>query len=164
VREWLPGPALLLGALAVNAFLARPAQREAQAVRAEAARLREDEGALKARSERRERDLSRAAVPAESRDGLADPVARLRTALLAAVATAPVSGVRLSVGPAEGALEAEGRLRAEGAFPDLVRLSGRLAAPLPGFVLKRVRLSTSASARGGLVLELEGATLREPTP
>jgi hypothetical protein len=51
---------------------------------------------------------------------------------------------------------AEGRVRAEGTFADLVRLSGRLVAPGRGFVLRRARFATAGGADGGLVLEVEG--------
>ena len=96
----------------------------------------------------------------EGRKG--DAVARLRRSLLESLRGQPVTGVHLEVVPARTPLAAEGRLRAEGSFTDVVRLSGHLVRPGAGFVLKNVRLARTR--RGSLTLEVDGMSVLEGTP
>ncbi len=165
MKRLLPAMALLLSALLVHLAFGRPAERQAIRAREDAARLRKDKRAIAARLLRLDPDpglgnrATRTDPPAEAS---VDGVTRLRLSLLDALAGQPVSGVRLSVVPARPPLAAEGRVRAVGAFADLVRLSGRLVGPGRGFVLRRVRFATATPQDGGLVLEVEGFSVSSP--
>lgn len=166
MRSWLPALGLFLAALLVHVAVARPAQREAMRAQEEAARLRKERRVMGARQLRldRERELgtraTRMDLPASAPS---DEVTRLRLSLLEALAGQPVFGVSLSVGPGQPPLAALGRVRASGAFADLVRLSGRLVGPGRGFVLRRARFATSP-AEGGLTLEIEGFSVSPGAP
>jgi hypothetical protein len=61
--------------------------------------------------------------------------------------------------PGTPPLAAEGRVRVEGAFDDLVVLSGRLARPGSGLVLRRAQFATLAGGR--LALEVDGFSVAE---
>jgi hypothetical protein len=157
---------LLLCAVLAHFGLARPAWREAAALEertfvlvAEKQKLKDRLAAL-ARAEA----LSARATRMEAEEGgvSGDAVARLRRSLLASLRGQPVTGVHLEVAPARTPLAAEGRLRAEGSFADVVRLSGHLVRPGAGFVLKNVRLARTR--RGSLTLEVEGMSVLEGAP
>ena len=155
---------LLCGVLA-HFGVARPAWREAAVLEertfvlgAEKQKLIDRLAAL-ARAEA----LSARATRMEAvGEGPADAVARLRRSLLESLRGQPVTGVHLEVAPARTPLAAEGRVRAEGSFADVVRLSGHLVRPGAGFVLKNVRLARTR--RGSLTLEVEGMSVLEGAP
>lgn len=163
---WRASSILLLSCGVLAYFgVARPAWREA-------ALLEERTGVLLAEEQKlldRLAALSRAdalsvrATRMEVEGGPSgDAVARLRRSLLESLRGQPVTGVHLEVAPARAPLAAEGRLRAEGSFADVVRLSGHLVRPGAGFVLKNVRLARTR--RGSLTLEVEGMSVLEGTP
>ncbi|HVQ28657.1 MAG TPA: hypothetical protein VMV21_03710 [Vicinamibacteria bacterium] len=91
-----------------------------------------------------------------------DAVARLRRSLLESLRGQPVSSVRLEVTPARPPLAAEGRMRAEGSFAEVVRLTGHLVRPGAGFVLKGVRLTRTP--QGNVALEVEGMSVAAGAP
>jgi hypothetical protein len=70
--------------------------------------------------------------------------------------------VRLEVTPARPPLAAEGRMRAEGSFAEVVRLTGHLVRPGAGFVLKGVRLTRTP--QGNVALEVEGMSVAAGAP
>ena len=156
---------LLLGGVLAYLGLARPAWREEEALaQATGALLAEKEKLLGRLAALERADvLSARATRMETQAGANDDaVARLRRSLLDSLRGQPVTGVRLEVAPARAPLAAEGRLRALGSFPDMVRLSGHLVRPGAGFVLKSVRLARTP--QGSLALEVEGMSVLESTP
>ena len=156
---------LLLGALAVHVGFARPTWREEAVLTEQAHALDAEKQALLDRVAALERAFVQSAratrmeLPPGTSD---DAVGRLRRSLLESLRGRPVSGVRLAVTPARPPLAAEGRLRAEGTFADIVRLSGHLVRPGAGFVLKNVRLARTP--HGSLALEVEGLSVLEDAP
>jgi hypothetical protein len=144
---------------------ARPAWREQAELVTQASALRAEKDELRGRLaalERAEVLSARAArmeAPAGTND---DAVARLRRSLLESLRGEHVSSVRLEVTPARPPLAAEGRLRAEGSFAEVVRFSGHLVRPGAGFVLKGVRLARTP--HGSVALEVEGMSVAAGAP
>jgi hypothetical protein len=153
---------LVTGALLLHLLLARPAWHEAAVAEDQVSRLRLEKRKLETEINAHERALARGrravrmVLPA---DAPTDAVGRLRRSLLESVRDQPASGVRLAVFPARPPLLAEGRLRAEGSFADMVRLSGRLLRPGAGLVLSQVRFSPTQ--KGGVTLEVVGVSVAE---
>lgn len=154
--------ALFAGAALVYVGLARPAWNEAKAAQERFSRLRLEKRKLEADLHAHERALARGRravrmdLPAGATE---DALGRLRRSLLESVRDQPVSGVRLAVSPARAPLLAEGRLRAEGSFAEMVRLSGRVVRPGAGLVLSHVRLAPTR--QGGVSLEIVGVSVAE---
>jgi len=162
VSPRLAALALVAGALVLHVGLARPAWHEAAAAQERFSRLRLEKRKLEAEIRVHERALARGrrAVRMDLPGGAPeDAVGRLRRSLLESVRDQPVAGVRLAVSPARVPLLAEGRLRAEGSFADMVRLSGRLVRPGAGLVLSHVRFSPTR--RGSVSLEVVGVSVAE---
>jgi hypothetical protein len=160
VRPRLAAAGLFLLALLVHVGLALPARREAAVAQDRFARLREEGQALAARVARLEHaaEVSARAAHMELPPGTGgDAVGRLRRSLLGALDGQTVSGVRLAVQAGNPPFAAEARLRAEGAYAELVRLSGRVVRPGAGLVLRHVRFKPSPE--GTLVLEVEGGSV-----
>jgi len=151
--------ALLLAASALHWGVALPARRATALAEAELGRVKTETESLRQR--RAERERRRAAEEAwrqAGRTGGESPVTVLRRSLLDSIDGAPVSGVRLDVGPAPAPLAAHARLSADGSFDDLVRLSQRVVGLRTGLVPERLRWKVSGSQ---LSLDVEGATLRD---
>lgn len=160
MKPRLLAAALFLLALLLQLGVALPARREAAAGRGRLARLREEAQALRvrvARLERADEAGARAARMDLPPEAGADAVGRLRRSLLSALGGQPVSGVRLAVRAGSRPFAAEARLRAEGDYGDLVRLSGRLVRPGAGLVLRRVSLTPIP--RGKLALDVQGGSV-----
>lgn len=153
---------LVTGALLLHFLLARPAWHEAAVAEDQFSRLRLEKRKLEteldtyARALARGRRAVRMVLP---EDAPKDAAGRLRRSLLESVRDQPVSGVRLAVSPARHPLLAEGRLRAEGSFADMVRLSGRLLRPGAGLVLSQVRFAPTR--QGSVSLEVVGMSVAE---
>lgn len=149
---------LLLAAALAYLGVALPARARAAAAQDQFARVREDRQRLRTRRaelERQQEAQERAARVMTAAGG-ADAVSALRTAVVSAIEGEPVTGVQLSVSGGRGAVAARFQVSASGSFPQIVRLSGRLARPGSGLVLERLRFRPTAS---GLRLEAEGLTL-----
>jgi hypothetical protein len=86
-----------------------------------------------------------------------DPAARLRQSVLEAMRGLPLSGVHLSVTRASAPLAATMSLQAQGGFPEIVKLSGRLVRPGAGLVLETVRFSPAGN--GGISMAAAGVSL-----
>jgi hypothetical protein len=156
------GLGLLVGALLVYVLLGSPAERETMRAQEETLRLSNEKRALlvrRSRVERVQETRLREKRPEESAKESSEAVARLRLSLLEILAGQPVTGIRLTVVPGAPPLAAEGRVRVEGAFDDLVALSGRLVGPGSGLVLRRAQFATAAG--GSLVLEVDGFSVGE---
>ena len=152
--------ALLLATAAVYAGLTLPLQRKAAAA-AEAYRLarneRRDARARLDEAQRRESALRRAAPAPGGVAVPGDPVGQTRHGIVASLEGAGLSGVRLAVRPASPPAAALIRLGAEGAFADVVRLTGELVRPGTGVVLERYELSGQDSR---VAVRVEGVGLQ----
>jgi hypothetical protein len=155
-RWWAAG--LAAAALALYAAAALPLQRQAAAAADEYRRARDearDTRARLARLERRELAHARAVAVGAGTPG--ETVRTVRRAVVRSLEGAPVSGVRLGVTPSRGPFAARMRLSAEGAFSDVVALTGAVSRPENGVVLDRVRLVPRQDRLG---LEVDAVTLR----
>ena len=152
--------ALLLATAAVYAGLTLPLQRKAAAA-AEAYHLarneRREARARLAEVHRRESALRRAAPAPGGAAVPGDPVGQTRHGIVASLEGAGLSGVRLAVRPASPPAAALIRLGAEGAFADVVRLTGELVRPGTGVVLERYQLSGKESR---VAVHVEGVGLQ----
>ena len=154
-----------MGALLAHFAWARPAWNEQAALVTQASALDAEKDELRGRLAALERAdvlsarAARMEAPAGTND---DAVARLRRSLLESLRGQPVSGVRLEVSPARLPLAAEGRMRAEGSFAEVVRLTGHLVRPGAGFVLKGVHLTRTP--QGNVALEVEGMSVAAGAP
>jgi hypothetical protein len=152
--------ALLLATVAVYAGLTLPLQRKAAAAADAYRRARDERREARARldeAQRRESALRRAAPAAGASALPSDPVGRTRHGIVASLEGAGLSGVRLAVRPASPPAAALIRLGGEGAFADVVRLTGELVRPGTGVVLERCQLSGHDSR---LAVRLEGVGLQ----
>lgn len=149
---------LLAAAALLYAAVALPARSRAATAGEEYRRLRTARREAQSRLaglQRREAERGRAgALLAAASLGPGEAHTRLRRAIVDSLREVPVSGARLVVQPGVAPVAATVRLSAQGSYPDVLRLAGRLAGPRCGVVLERVRLSPAAS--GGLLIELEG--------
>jgi len=151
--------AVILFSLAVGLFLfvARPAQREADAARRDFASARVERERLRVRLAHLDRRTSED-EGAMASDGAA-AVRALRLAALEALEGLSVSGVELSTSPTEqGAIAARGRLAVRAEFAEVLRLARRLASPSSGLLLSRITLRRAGDA---VTLEAETFILRE---
>jgi hypothetical protein len=149
---------LLAAAGALQLAVAEPARRQAAAARVASLASRAQADELQSRIAAIESGLAlRARVARIDVSGATaadDDLSRLRRSLLSALEGARVSGTELAVTSAPPPLATAARIRAEGSFLDVVRLSSRLVRPGGGLILRHVRM---ASARdGAVVLEVEG--------
>lgn len=150
--------AILLGAATlVYLGVALPLRARAATAQVELARAREERQGLHDRrvALEREQEAGERAARVMAAGGGPDAVSALRAAVVSALEEEPVGGVQLRVSGGSGAVAARFQLSALGGFPEIVRLSGRLARPSAGLVLDRVRFSPTPS---GLRLEAEGLT------
>jgi hypothetical protein len=151
--------ALLLATAAVYAGLTLPLQRKAAAAADAYRGARDQRREARARLDevqRRESALRRAA-PAAAASFPRDPVGHTRHGIVTSLEGAGLSGVRLAVRPASPPAAALIRLGAEGAFADVVRLTGELVRPGTGVVLQRFQLSGQDSR---VAVRLEGVGLQ----
>ncbi len=156
----VPGAGLVVAALLVHLLLGSPASREAARAQEETLRLTNEKRSLVVRRSRTERErAARLSSPEGSAQASSEAVARLRRYLLETLAGQAVTGVRLTVVPGAPPLAAEGRVRVEGAFAEVVALSGRLVRPGSGLVLRRAQFASVAG--GGLALEIDGFSVAE---
>lgn len=146
------GLALALLAAAIFGLAVRPVWVETEAVRAAERAARAERRDARAELMRLER--GRPHAPAASPVVPGAPGARLlRARVLHVLAGAPVRGVALEVQAPDPQAPPTLRLSAEGAFADLVELSGRLAAPSAGVALDQVRFT---QVPNGVRLDLSG--------
>ena len=139
---------LLAGALALHFGYVEPRQREAALAQQTFARARSERARLLARLAELTRAegvrLRVARMDQPGGTGPADAAARLRQSALGALEGMHVSRVQLTVTPARSPLAAKLSLKAEGAFPEVVRLSSRLVRPGAGVVLEHVALDPAS--------------------
>jgi hypothetical protein len=153
--------ALLAATAAVYAGLTLPLQRKAAAT-ADAYRgardQRRDARARLDEAQRRESALRRAAPHAGAAASFPrDPVGQTRQGIVTSLEGAGLSGVRLAVRPASPPAAALIRLGGEGAFADVVRLTGELVRPGTGVVLEKLQLTGQDSR---VAVRLEGVGLQ----
>jgi hypothetical protein len=152
---------LLAAAGAVYAGLALPLQKKAAAASEDYRRARDDRRAAHARLgeiQRRETALRRAAPSGGSSAALSgDPVGQTRQGIVAVLAGAGLSGIRLGVRPGAPPAAAKIRLSAEGPFAEVVRLTDELVRPGTGVVLERCQLSGQDSR---VAVQIEGVGLQ----
>ena len=150
--------ALLVAGIVLYAAAAVPMQRPAAAAADEYRRARDEARDIRsrlARLERRDAAHARAtALAGASTPG--ETVRAVRRSMVQTLQDGRISGVRLAVLPGRAPYAARVRLTAEGSFPDVIALSGRVARPETGVVLERVRLSPRADR---VTLDLDGVTL-----
>ena len=149
--------ALVLLAVSLRVGVASPATAAGQRAVLEQRQLRDER-----------RDLARQLLPLERSEtargralaalsaeplppGLEAPM--LRRAVVATLAEAPLSEVRISVRPGRGELFASVALAGEGGLDQVLRTLERLTRPGGGLVLSRVRLRVVPA---GVALELDG--------
>jgi hypothetical protein len=152
--------ALLLGAAATYAGLTLPLQARAAAAADAYRRARDERRDARARldeAQRRASALRRAAPAAGGAAFPRDPVGQARRGIVASLEGAGLSGVRLAVRPANPPAAALIRLGAEGAFADVVRLTGEMVRPGAGVILERYQLSSQGSR---VAVHLEGMGLQ----
>jgi hypothetical protein len=152
--------ALLLATAAVYAGVTLPLQRKAAASADAYRRARDERRDARVRldeAQRRESALRRAAPAAADAAAPRDPVGQTRHGIVASLEGAGLSGVRLAVRPASPPAAALIRLGAEGAFADVVRVTGDLVRPGTGVLLERCQLSSQDSR---VAVRLEGLGLQ----
>lgn len=162
MKERQAGLALALSAAAVFGLLVRPAWVETAAVRDTERRAWAERRAARTELMRLERGRARPA-PAEAVAlvGGAPGARLLRERVLRVLAGAPARGIVLEVQAPDATAPPTLRLSAEGAFVDLVELTGRLAAPSSGVILDQVRFSPAA---GGVRLDVAATAWGATTP
>jgi hypothetical protein len=153
--------ALLAATAAVYAGLTLPLQRKAAAAADAYRGARDQRREARARlheAQRRESALRRAAPPAGAAASFPrDPVGQTRHGIVTSLEGAGLSGVRLAVRPARPPAAALIRLGGEGAFADVVRLTGELVRPGTGVVLEKLQLTGQDSR---VAVRLEGVGLQ----
>jgi hypothetical protein len=144
--------ALIAGAALLYVAWARPLESRAAAAADEFRKARQERHAAEARLA-----LARRRVSALDAAGGApsDPPA-LRRSVVRLLEHSRLSSVRLVVRPDRPPVTARVSLFADGAFADLVQLSGRLVRPGTGLVLERLRLAPRSSALG---MDVEAVSL-----
>jgi len=151
---------LLVATAAVYAGLTIPLQKKAAATADAYRGARDQRREARARldeAQRRESALRRAAPTAGAAAFPHDPVGQTRHGIVTSLEGAGLSGVRLAVRPAGPPAAALIRLGAEGAFADVVRVTGELVRPGTGVVLERYQLSGQDSR---VAVRLEGVGLQ----
>lgn len=135
------GLALLAAGFLIHLGLTLPARRARDASREAFAHQREERARLRADVARLERRRPPTPAPAPAPAGDAAAARALRQSLLQATRGLPVDEVEIAAEPdRRGGIAARGRLSAAGAQADLLRVAGRLAAPISGVRLERVQL------------------------
>jgi hypothetical protein len=139
----------LVAAVLLYALVAVPLRARAEAARdayAQARRERHEAQAQLVPLERRETARRQAAaVFATAAEAEGGPAAAVRRVVLAAVGRTAAERVRLGVRPGPGDVTV--RLSASAPHAEAVRLTGELARPETGLVLRRVRLERAGTER-----------------
>jgi hypothetical protein len=141
VRARLLALGLLAAATAVHVLVTLPLQRQAASDGAEYRRARDARRRVHARLARLERaEMLRRQAAAVFKAAAAGETVRIaRRSLIGSLGGVPVSNVRISARPGTGQHVATAvTLDADGAFDDVIRLSGHVARPGSGLVLQAV--------------------------
>jgi hypothetical protein len=156
---------LALLALALHSAVTLPARREAGALLGEQDKLRHDLGRQRLRLVALETDEASRRLALDRLGGVgtgaSEAVTDVRRSLLASIDRLALDGAQMSVRPGRGATAATVSLSVTATLDELVALSEALARPGSGIALHRARLSPTA---GGVLVEIEGASLRETKP
>jgi hypothetical protein len=102
--------------------------------------------------ERRTAQIKNAVRIVSTKQTVDRPLTHVRRIILAALESAPVSGIRLRIRASSRGGSVKAHLRARGRFVDLGRLAGRIARSDPSFAFERITL---APAETGATLELD---------